>query len=53
MNKHIELLIELLVWHWNRSVCFGNRWEHLLLDRRQEYIKFYINNHLKDLWINI
>ena len=53
MDKHIELLTELLAWYWNRSNALSNHWEHLSLDTRQDYIRFYINQHLNELWENI
>ena len=48
MNKHIELLTELLAQHCNK-ILSTNHWEHLSLNERQEYIRFYINSYLNEL----
>lgn len=49
MNKHLDILTELLIWKWNQlSNNVSHKWENQTEPNRITHIKFCIYNHLQD-----
>ena len=46
MNKHIEILTELLIWKFNREQGYDD-WDDINESRKQTRLKYSIYDHLK------
>jgi len=48
MDKHIELLTQLLEWYWDKNQFESYTWITLLPYTQKYWLNYYVYDHLKD-----